>query len=481
MPDYYINPATGNDSTGTGTEISPWATFSRVNSGNLWIRGNRILVRRGTTMLVNPGNRANIVCTTGTGRCVLSTYGSGEKPIIDANYETHNPVWVRSGSGIDIEDIQITKSASIGLKVSPLNGLSVSDVRISRVRSYANGMMNSTGSGSTGILVTREIGGLSCTDVIVTDCLADLNRGHGIKFADCATGKVIRSIASRNGQGAPAHGMGTVGAYVWLNRSSDWVNVSGNIWSINIGALGPVANNQSITASQNITEWLSVTAGDTSTITTAAQTHLTKSINPVNPGANEFGINGQNTLLVNMNGLDPRQLFIKAAFNAPVVTFYNCIAEYTRDHDGYEGQGFQFDDLTIKCKVISCISRYNEGYGFCTFGGTDNLFLKSLAHHNLKGGAFGLVSKNFKLIGNTFISNGTNKRAIEVFKGVDTLARHNTIINESVGFFSNNQNEFRIIENNNKLINVTTPRTNVLTGSRSITTTKRFGILNPVT
>lgn len=467
MADYYIDPSAGSDASGNGSPQNPWATFAQLNNGNLWARGNNVYIRRGTRMLVMPGTRANINATTGSGRCVIKSYGNGARPIIDGGYITHNPVWFRGGSGIDLSEVQVTRSASIGVKVSPLSGASLDDVTITDVRSYENGLVGSTGSGAAGILVTREIGGLTCTNVRIDRCVAEYNRGHGIKYADNATGRCTRSRASYNGQGAPAHGMGTVGAYVWLNQSSAWTNVGGNVWSIPIGALGPVTAGQSITASQNITEWLCVTAGDSAAITTAAQAHLSRSATPSTPGPNEFGINGQNTLLVNLGGLDPRTLFIKGAYNRPDVVFWRCIAEHTIDYDGVEGQGFQFDDLTVGCKVISCISRFNEGYGFCTYGGLNNLFMQSSVHHNLKGGVFGLVSRNMRVIANTFRSNGENKRAVEVFKGVSTLAMHNTIVDQAIGFHSNNGAQFVITEDHNTLIRVPTPRSNVTAGLRT--------------
>lgn len=316
MADFYIDPENGNDISGNGSIENPYKTFSVINSNSLWQRGNAIKVKSGTTMLVTSSNRANIVATSGSGRCILTSYGNGELPIIDGGYSTHNPIWIREGSSIDISNIQVTKSASIGLKISPLSGKSVDDVKIINVRSFRNGIEGSTGAGSTGILVTREIGGISCSNVIVDQCVSEYNIGHGIKFSDCSTGKVVRCRSSYNGQGAPAHGMGTVGAYVWLNMSNAWTNTSGNVWSINIGSLGSLTNGQSITASQTITEWFSVTAGDSVSITTSAQSHLSKSSNPTNPGPNEFGISGANNLLVNLNGLDPRTLFIKGSYNS---------------------------------------------------------------------------------------------------------------------------------------------------------------------
>lgn len=469
MANYYISSLVGSDATGDGSIGSPWATFLAVNSGALWARGNNILVQRGSVILVGPTTRANINVTSGSGRCVLSAYGSGALPVIDGFYATHNPVWVRGGSAIDISNINVTQSASAGLKVSPLSGNSVDDVTLTNVTAYENGLIGSTGSGATGILVTREVGGVACTNVIVTDCIAQANRGHGIKFSDCATGRVVLSRAVGNGTGAPAHGMGTVGAYTWLSLSTAWTNVSGNIWSITVGALGSTVNGQSTTATQNIIDWLAVGAGDSASITTAAQTHLTKSATPATPGINEFGISGANTLLVNFGGTDPRTLFIKGAYNTPSVVFDRCVSSGTLDYNGFEGSGFQFDDLTIGCTVRNCQSTGNQGYGFVGYGGVGNRCVQSILSNNTKGGAFALTTKNMKIIGNTIDSN--TGPAISTHKGVTTTAMKNAITNHAVGFQSNSATEYLINENENEYYNVTTLRTNVAAGSKTVALT----------
>lgn len=463
MADIYINPSTGSDASGDGSIGNPYATFANVN-GSQWLRGNTINVARGTRMLVTTGTRANIEVTMGTGRCVLQAYGTGDRPIIDGGYSTHNPVWVRNGSGIDILDIQVTRSAALGVKVSPLSGNTVDDVTLTRVHAFENGLVGSTGAAATGIMVTRESGGVACTNVILRDCDSHDNRGHGIKFTDCAKGRVIKSRAYRNGQGAPAHGMGTVGGYIWINQSNAWINTIGNIWSITISALGGAGAGMP-SATQNVTDWLLVTAGDSSSVTIASRAHLTKSATPTTPGANEFGINGTNTLLVNFNGLDPRTLFVKAAYAHPDVTFEQCVAAYTKDWDGNEGSGFQFDDLTIGCRVKDCISANNEGYGFVGFGGAYNVCMQSVIVGNAKGGAFSLIARNMSIVGNEIFGNGG--AAIESFKGANIRATGNRIIGHTTGFKSNNASEFVILEDGNQYMDVLTLRVNVSPGEKT--------------
>jgi hypothetical protein len=468
MATYYIDPQAGSDTSGNGSEASPWASFLNVNTGNLW-KGNNIRQKRGTTMLPASANhRANIDTTagSGSGRCILNSYGDSlaADPIVDGYYAIYHPIWVRGGNEIDIADLHVTRSYQNGFLVSPLDGKSVDDVTLTRLYATANGERGQSGAACTGIFVTRQTGGLSCTNVITRDCVVEDNGGHGIKYADCATGKVLDSRATRCGLWAPGHGMGTIGAYVLFDSNAGWTNVSGNIWSINVSA----KNNGGYgapTASQDVTTWLLVTAGDDASMQLAAQAQLTRSATPATPGANEFGINGTNTLLVNLNGIDPRTIAIKAVYSQPSVLFQRCIAEYTVNFDGPEGPGFQFDDGTVGCAVRNNISRYNEGAGIVSYGGIGNVILQNAIYGNGSYGIRTTLTKSASIVGNTVAGNAA--AAFSNHKGIGTQIRRNVLMDHAIGFSSNSNGNFPVTEDENLYYNITTLRSNVSAGAKT--------------
>ena len=75
--DYYFSSSTGNDISGAGTQLSPWASLTKAQT--VATTGNRLYFKRGDTFtgsIVMQGSG-----TSGT-RILIDAYGTGAKPII---------------------------------------------------------------------------------------------------------------------------------------------------------------------------------------------------------------------------------------------------------------------------------------------------------------------------------------------------------------------------------------------------------------
>lgn len=436
MADFYIDLTAGNDA-GAGTIGDPYKTFQPINNANAWVRGNAVYVKRGTSGVVNSGTRANIAVTSGAGRVLLSAYGdaAAPKPVINGGGSAFNPVWVRQGSGIDIEHLHVTNTPGDGFIVSPIAGQTISDVEIRDSLATRTGLAGLLGVDGFKFGLSQLDGG-TVTNVRGKRLVARDCGGHGIKVRGLVTGAVIEdSQAIRCGTLSPSHGMGSAGHFTDVSGAG-WSNISGNVWE------------KAATAAllSSVTQWLGVFLVGGTTIY-----QLTASGTPATPGTGEFGIGAANTLRINLGGVNPNTVgSIFAVWARPEnVMFTRCSAAFTTDFNGVEGQGIYFDNGSVKCRSLDCASFENAGHGFYLNDCTDSGHYRGFSYRNGKAGIGVTRGVRTNMHGNVIVS-------LPGLPGIDystgnagAVARMNQVVGASIGIKTNDSGTNAVAENEN--------------------------------
>ena len=120
---YYIAP-TGNDTTGTGSEASPWKTLPKCNG--LLAPGDTVLMRGGTYDLNT--NRGWFWTSSGTAAARIKIWAyPGEIPIIDltnctAATSTYPGATHAGGNGVQCTNISWTHWKGIRIRKAPMDG-----------------------------------------------------------------------------------------------------------------------------------------------------------------------------------------------------------------------------------------------------------------------------------------------------------------------------------------------------------------------
>jgi len=454
MAEFYVDLSAA--SNGTGTEESPYNSFSSLNSSG-WARGNTVRIKRGSTRVVDAGTRAHVVCTTGSGRLLITDYGDplAPMPVIDGGGSTFNPFWVRTGSGIDIERIHVTNApgSCFAIEQSAAGSAdNISDVEVRDCLVTRCGQ-NPALKGVDGLRVgaiTWMAGTIS--NIRLKRIVARDNGGHGIKIRGHAEDVTVDDcIGLRNGYISPSHAMGTSGSFVQL-AGSGWTNISGNVWE----------KAATVPGSASFTDWLFVYIAGASPIY-----RLYPSNTPATPGPGECGFGVANTLRVNLGGVNPNTaLNVAAHFNAPRrVWFNNCVGMHTIDADGIEGQGVYFDSGSFQCWSRGCVAAYNEGEGFQTNQTTDCGHYNGLAFKNGRGGAKSGASARTNFHGMVLMTEGLPGINFQT-GNEDCRVRMSHIIGASVGIQTNDGATNSVAEEDNlftgcdqRLLNVSSPGT----------------------
>jgi len=156
---YYIDPT---QNPGSGTELSPFNSFSQVN----WTSGDIYLVARGTTMnlsspLTIPGSNISI-----------GAYGSGLSPVIICS-SASMVIEISNVSGTTIKDIALSGNNSsitdIGVKISGTSSSYVSSTLIS------NCIINNVEKG----VYTDYVNFLTISDCDIETSLINIDLNHG--------------------------------------------------------------------------------------------------------------------------------------------------------------------------------------------------------------------------------------------------------------------------------------------------------------
>lgn len=105
---YYVDPATGDDANTGTSEAQPWASLAKLD--RVFHPGDRILLRRGATF---EGARAALAFRgSGTAErpIIVSAYGEGAPPKLDAAGEVENVVSLDNQEYVTISNLEITNT-----------------------------------------------------------------------------------------------------------------------------------------------------------------------------------------------------------------------------------------------------------------------------------------------------------------------------------------------------------------------------------
>lgn len=472
MAVFHINPATGNDSTGNGSEALPWTTFAPVNTGG-W-SGHQVQVARGTLMAVNPSTRANVEAAGG---CLLTAYGDPllPRPIISGDTGsgfTHNPIWLRLGADITVEQLHVTRSAHNTINANPTTGNNLTRLKFRDLLLTEGNQLASPGKDALSIGAMWVDAG-TVTDVDVERVVCRENGGHGIKVRGGASDVRVRnSVAIRSGLTSPSHGMGTCGFTVYI-VSQPWTNVGtaggGTVWERTISP-AELAN----TFRTSITEWTggSVNNGGPEALL------LYPAGNPALPLPGEIGIGAVNTIRINLGPLNPSTRRVVGAYLSPTrVWFTNCVTDDTYDSNGVEGQGLYFDEHSFDCWSLFCASRGNDGQGFYVHRSANCGHYAGLGIDNGKAGAESALSHDVGFHSMKLICRpGTP--GISLIAGCQGhTSRRNIIVGATTGMITDSLTLNEMAEDENRFLNcgerlslVSSP------GSRSVEVTQFVGL-----
>lgn len=141
---YYVDcSATSN---GAGNLSSPWNSLSSANSkAGGFSSGDQILLKRSVTCF---GNLRPLGSGASGSPVVLGAYGTGVRPLIDANYASEFGVKLSDQSHWVIQDIEVARGTRYGIFVTVTSGL-VQGISITNavVRDVGGSTLNSKNTG----------------------------------------------------------------------------------------------------------------------------------------------------------------------------------------------------------------------------------------------------------------------------------------------------------------------------------------------
>jgi hypothetical protein len=158
---YYLNSSTGSDSNSGTSSSAPWATLAKA-SGRTYAPGDQILFACGCTF-------TGQLYTSGSGTSgnpiTINSYGSGAKPIIQANGTKHNTLYFYNQQYWEIYNLEVTNNAgtaasnladlrAIGIQgqdAGTLNHYVIENCYIHNVTGWVKWIGGSTSGNSTGI------------------------------------------------------------------------------------------------------------------------------------------------------------------------------------------------------------------------------------------------------------------------------------------------------------------------------------------
>lgn len=426
MATYYYDYASGNNGNDGLSTGAPKQTIG--NTATL-TGGDRHLFKRGSVWPVgdNAANRIGIVGTTGTSEVLpayIGAYGSGALPIFDGQGTGYRPVWIRHGSYITIEDLRVIRGYTDGLSVygnsaseNPMN------ITIRRCEVTDNSYQNL--QGLDGISIRKAVGAALTQNILIEDCTAWDNKGHGIK-ARLGTNNTVmrRCYASGNGRLQGSHGIGSAGIRAPI---TGWSLVSGTTY-------------QATLTPATYEETANITALDFVFCYKAPYWLLADESPSLTPSLGAFSVTAANTIRVNVGenptgitGQPPSYAGIESCYKgANNVLLDQCISEGNLDPVlGIEGHGFAFDDFSMNVTLRNCISRNNLSLGI-SFNRNQ---LPVIEGCYLSGNGYGAVKilspKGIVTIRqNTLTSprNDTAQSLIEFYEGGLNLVLQNNIL-----------------------------------------------------
>ena len=380
MTTLYVDYNTGNDTTGDGSQSTPYKTYAKaytILGGN----GNHtIYLKRGTiepiasSLSMRSGSSA-------TARSTLDAWGTGENPILQASAtNSYGVMWHLDDSAYKtIKNITFDANKLAKFAGQIYNYTSeITDIV------HENCVFKTTSNVSAGdaLNIQSDAGGyVLISGIIFRNCKfynasrhgAYVNGNCNVLYEDC---EAYNAGLYDTGGG---HGFSSFAAVV-TSVTSGWTNTSGTIYS------------RSATGVFNVIK------------TTATALALKKNTaTPTTPASGEWGENS-GTLYINI-GADPAGVTIKYSTYAPTVRYERCTSHHNYSVDGIEGSGFQADDHTASFTANRCIAYSNGGPGFFLNVTNNAVLTNCVAYNNDNFGIAGQGVAGVSVINCTSINN----------------------------------------------------------------------------
>lgn len=362
MSEYFVHPVNGNDTTGDGSQNSPWKTREKARTSTS--TGNhRVNVHAATIETVASTTQFRNGTGVGT-EYAYGAYGYGDTPpILRADASVQDVAWMLGGSQYAIVEDWIFDAQGNNTRPFNLqsNSANVRDI-IFRRCAFRNGG-NSVGT-RNGFTADAKLAGFTIRSLLFEDCEFSNAASHGLVAVGDVQYIARRCRAFGNGRHTGAHGFSSL---AYRDTPTGW---SG----------GPSIYSKAIsnTPLQVVTSL-------------ASYRYLTNAGATASPAAGQFGFTG-GTLYIHLGGANPASYTIYYNYTlCGPVEYEDCEAWGNLAYSPYpyvEGAGFQVDDFSVG-NFKRCKSFDNEGPGFSFNIGASKGLLESCAARN--NGRHGIV------------------------------------------------------------------------------------------
>ncbi|MBA4141945.1 MAG: right-handed parallel beta-helix repeat-containing protein [Nitrosospira sp.] len=438
-----VNGLDANNGTSSATPKQNYHLFSHAGA----TFGDTFLFKRGTTQIVNTAFTAALRGNSETVRSRYAVYGES-----DYNYCTWtNPTAVggmvlnvAARRFIDFEDMRFDAGGVNNNAVfAQVQGAS----NVNGLRFYRCHFYNSVSSGlNIGLQGGSTITGL-VFGIVLEDCEAYDNGGHGVILVGCEGAHVRRSKFYRNGALLSTGGHGFSSGYGKKeDLTTGWTNTSGTIWQRSLAA-----NELDIFYVQT-TVFNYVRVRRTSGTATA-------------PGIGEYGVSG-GVLYINVNrATNPSSQGVRYGWRK----CRNLVIEDCEAYDNvwnqaapyHEGHGFAFDDFADDSCFLRNKSYNNQGAGFSINLGDRNRVVGNIAYGNWQSAVVNTPTDGTVITNNTFFNNnaGTGAHDAEIkFSNYckDAVVSNNIVISTKAYSVANEATNTGFTGTRNNLIGGTT-------------------------
>ncbi len=352
----FVHPIDGNDDTGNGSEASPYKTRLKARQSLGTGQPHQILVRRGTTEV--------ITSTLGSFRSGLNA----DQPFVYGTYGPASDGPARLTAATNIGDLMYILSGEQHVLIQDwwFDGAGVVSRPFQAQCLTANTSVELrrcqfTGSATNGSFIDNKASGTYTVTVVMRDCHAEDNAGHGFHAVGAATVTYFDCSATRNGATLATGGHGFSSHAYRDSFDTGWTLVSGTIYSRSYTTV-PLK----VCAVQNSTYPILANAGATAS-----------------PALGQYGQTGGLTY-VNIGTNPNGQLITFQTSATPAITYNDCMAWGNLDNLAAifrEGHGFAADDFS-QVTFNRCMSWGNEGAGYSLNMGDSNTLAQCFAWDN---------------------------------------------------------------------------------------------------
>jgi hypothetical protein len=222
---------------GTGTQVSPWNNLDNIN-GRTFVAGEQILFQRGTTCTGQLWPKGSGVSGN---PIIISTYGTGARPIIDGNNAASPVVTIKDQSYWTFDSLEIKNSTGLGLFIDGNPGTDVYGFTITNLYVHDGGLNDGqhliligqyknhsvhdvlidnveASNGWRGI----EIGGKCCnepeirsTDITIRNVNVHDVQSDGILMASTKNGLIEHSVVANSGMMTELQNHTPNGLWTW--------------------------------------------------------------------------------------------------------------------------------------------------------------------------------------------------------------------------------------------------------------------------